>query len=108
MAYYLMQVSYTSEAWVNMVENPQDRLGAVQRAIESLGGKLEGGWMSFGEYDAVVVFQMPDNISAAAFSIAALVGGAVKASKTTPLLTFEEGIKAMKKEADVKYQPPKR
>ena len=108
MAYYLMQGTYSTQAWLNMVENPQDRLEAVQQAIESLGGKLVGGWLAFGEYDVVLILQMPDNVSAAAFSITALAAGAVKATKTTPLMTFEEGVEAMKKEALAKYQPPHR
>lgn len=106
MAYYLMQAAYTNEAWLNMVESPQDRLAAVQQAIESLGGKLVGGWLTFGEYDVVLVLDMPDNVSAAAFSITAMAGGALRATKTTPMMTFEEGIEAMKKEATVRYRPP--
>lgn len=106
MAYYLMQAAYTSEAWLNMVESPQDRLAAVQQAIESLGGKLIGGWLTFGEYDVVLILDMPDNVSAAAFSITAMAGGALRAAKTTPMMTFEEGIEAMKKEATVRYRPP--
>jgi len=49
---------------------------------------------------------MPDNVSAAAFSMAASAGGALKAIKTTPLLTVQEGIEAMRKAADVEYRPP--
>ena len=107
MAYYLVQAAYTSEAWAAMVKNPQNRLDAVRPVIEKLGGKMEGGWLAFGEYDIVAICQMPNNVSAAAFAMAASAGGAVKALKTTPLMTAEEGVEAMKKAARGNYRPPK-
>ena len=59
------------------------------------------------DYDAVVIMQMPDNVSAAAFSLAVAAGGAVRAHKTTPLLTIAEGIEAMKKASGAGYQAPR-
>jgi uncharacterized protein with GYD domain len=78
----------------------------VQKAVEKLGGNLEGFWFAFGDYDVVLVCQMPDNVSAAAFSMAVSAGGALRAAKTTPLLTAEEGIEAMKKAGKSRYEPP--
>ena len=106
MAYYLLQAAYTSEAWAAMVKNPQDRVAAVRPVVERLGGKIEQGWLAFGEYDIVAIFQMPDNVSAAAFSIAASAGGSVRTIKTTPLMTIEEGIAAMKKAGGAGYRAP--
>jgi uncharacterized protein with GYD domain len=108
MARYLMQVAYTPEAWATLVQNPQNRMDAVRPVVERLGGKIEGAWMAFGDYDVIVVTQMPDNVSAAAFSIAATAGGALKACKTTPLLDFEEGVEAMRKASQASYRPPGR
>jgi hypothetical protein len=52
--------------------------------------------------------EAPDNISAAAIAIAVAAGGAVKGIKTTPLLTIDEGIAAIRKasEAAASYRPP--
>jgi uncharacterized protein with GYD domain len=99
MAHYLLQVAYTSEGWAALVKQPQDRLEAVRPVVARLGGSLDHAWLSFGEYDIVALFQMPDNVSAAAFSMALSAAGAVKAVKTTPLMTFAEGIEAMGKAA---------
>ena len=107
MAQYLLQVAYTSEAWANMVKHPQDRIAVVSKVVQNLGGKVIGGWLSFGEYDTVAIFEVPDNTSAAAFSIAVAAGGACKSVKTTPLLTTEEGVEAAKKAAKSGYAPPK-
>ena len=45
-------------------------------------------------------------VSAASFSLAASAGGAVKAIKTTPLLTLGEGIEAMTNAGASPYRPP--
>ena len=107
MAHYLLQVAYTSEAWAAMVKNPQDRMSVVAKAIQHLGGKVEGGWMSFGDYDTVAIMELPDNVSAAAFSMAVAAGGACKSVKTTPLLSTEESMAALKKATSTAYAPPK-
>ena len=106
MASYMVQVAYTPEAWASLVKSPQNRLEAVRPAVENLGGKVEGSWLSFGEYDAVIIAQMPDQVSAAALSIAFAAGGALKACKTTPLMSAEEGLEAMKKASGAGYRPP--
>ncbi len=106
MAYYLVQAAYSTEAWGAMVKNPQNRLEAVQPVAKRLGGTLENAWLAFGEYDVVAIFNMPDNVSAAALSVAATASGALKAIKTTPLLTVEEGIEVMRKAGASGYRAP--
>jgi uncharacterized protein with GYD domain len=105
MPQYLLQVAYNAEGWAALVKNPQDRSEAVRPAIEQLGGRIESFYMTFGEYDLVCIVKMPDNASAAAFSIAAAAGGAVKAIKTTPLMTTQEGVEAMRKAGKSSYRP---
>jgi len=73
-----------------------------------LGGRIESAYYAFGEYDVVGIMEMPDNVSAAALSLAASAGGAMKAIKTIPLMTIEEGIEAMRKAAGSGYRPPGR
>jgi uncharacterized protein with GYD domain len=102
---YLHQVAYTSEAWRNLIAQPQDRLEAVRAPIEKLGGKLLHGWFAFGDYDVVVITEMPDNVSAAAIAIAFGGGGACKSVQTTPLLTQQEAVQAMKKAGESGYRP---
>ena len=106
MAQYLVQVAYTPEAWAALVKNPQNRMQSVGPVVERLGGKVQGAWLTFGEYDTVVIAQLPDNVSAAAFSMAVSAGGACKSCTTTPLMTPEEGIEAMRKAAGAGYRPP--
>ncbi len=107
MAQYLIQASYTSEAWAAQIANPQDRTQILKPVIERLGGKIIQFWLAFGDYDIVGIVELPDNVGAAAFSLAGSAGGAVKAIKTTPLLSIAEGLEAMRKAATCGYQAPK-
>ena len=108
MARYLFQFAYTSESWATQLQNPQNRVAQVTPFVEKLGGRFEWVYYAFGEYDIVGVVELPDNVSAAAFSMAIAAGGAAKAFKTTPLMTVEEGIQAMGKGAEAGYRPPAR
>jgi uncharacterized protein with GYD domain len=105
MAFYLLQVGYTPEAWTALIKSPEDRAAAIKAPVEKLGGRVERFWLSFGDYDIVGVIEMPDSVSAAAFSMAVSAGGACRALKTTPLLTSAEGLDAMKKAATCGYRP---
>jgi uncharacterized protein with GYD domain len=104
MSFYLIQVAYNPEGWQALVKNPQNRVEAVRPAIENLGGKIENAWYSFGDFDVTLILQMPDNVSAAALSIAFASGGALKTVKTTPLLTATEALEAMKRAGGAGYR----
>src|SRR5688572_26259919 len=98
MPLFMYQAAYTPESWAAQIKNPQNRVESVGRqACEAVGGKLIGGWLCFGEYDLVVVADVPDIESMAAIALALGAGGAVKASKTTPLISGAQGIEALKK-----------
>jgi uncharacterized protein with GYD domain len=107
MAYYLIQTAYTPESWEKMIKSPQDRVELVRPAIEGLGGRIEAGYIAFGEYDFATIVEFPDNVSAAAFSISVASKGGLKAFKTTPLMTMTEAQDAMKKAGASTYAPPK-
>ena len=106
MAHYLVQVSYSKEGIGELLANPQDRAAAVRPVIEGMGGKLESFYFAFGEYDVIVVAELPDNATAAALAMA--VGGSpgISSYKTTPLLTMEEAMQAMGKASGTGYRSP--
>lgn len=105
MADYMLQLSYTAAAWAELVKHPENRVKVVKKAVEKLGGKVNGFWFAFGEHDIVGVVEMPDSVSAAAFAIAIAAGGACHRVKTTPLLGIEEGMEALKKAGNTGYKP---
>ena len=106
MTFFLIQVSYTSKSWSNLIKEPQNRLEAMQGIIKELGGKIINAFLAFGDFDVVGILELPNNITAAALSMALMAGGGIKNIKTTPMMTWEDGVKAMKKAKKVSYKPP--
>ncbi len=97
MSFYCHQVSYTKEAWSRLIQNPQDRLEAVRAPIEKLGGKMHTSYFAFRPFDVLAITEFPDEISAAAISMAFAARGAVSHIQTTPLLTAAEALEALRK-----------
>jgi uncharacterized protein with GYD domain len=104
MPVYLHQVAYSREGWQALLAQPQDRIEAVRPAVEKLGGQIKNAWFAFGEYDVVLITEMPDNVSAAAISMAFAGGGACKSVQTTPLMSVEQAINAMRKASESGYR----
>jgi uncharacterized protein with GYD domain len=107
MAFYLIQASYTPEAWAKLAADPTNRIEQVRPAMEKAGIKLVCSYLSFGGEDIVLIADAPDNVHAAGLAIDFAAGGSLKSVKTTPLLTWEEGVAAMKKAAEITYVPKK-
>ena len=106
MAHYLYQVSYNREAWATQLQNPQNVTERIQGPVAELGGNVVGAWYAFGEYDLIILLEMPDNVNMAALAIAFAAGGAVSTAKTTVLMPLEDGMAAMSKAAASTYRPP--
>ena len=104
MAKYLIQASYQSEAAKGILkEGGSSRRTAATKLIKSLGGKVEAMYFSFGDHDAILIADLPDNVTAAAASLAVNASGLVSA-RTTVLLTPEEIDQATQKGGT--YRPP--
>lgn len=107
MPYYLIQASYKETAAKALMARPQDRSGVVKKMVESLGGKLHSFFLSFGDYDVVVIAELPGNEAAVAMGLGSVAGGALSKYHTTVLLSPNEAVGAMKKAKKVAYTPPK-
>ena len=105
MPHYLVQVGYNTSGVAGLVKQPQDRLEKVAPAVEAMGGRIESGYYAFGDHDVVLICEMPDNASAAAFALAVGAGGTVSSSQTTVLLTPDEAVEAMRKAGGSSYAP---
>jgi|SRR5215469_7165030 uncharacterized protein with GYD domain len=101
---YLAVASYTSEGIKGLTKaGGVSRRTVVDKLLKSLGGHLEAFYFAFGENDAYLILDVPDNLTAAAISLAVAGAGATR-MKTIELLTPEEIDQAMKKH--VHYEPP--
>jgi uncharacterized protein with GYD domain len=104
MSKYLIIASYTSEGIKGIKDaGGTARTKAVQQTVESLGGTLESFYFAFGEADAFVTVDLPDNVAAAAIGLAVASTGLV-ATRTVVLLTPSEIDDAGKRK--VGYTPP--
>ncbi len=97
MAKYLIQGSYSVDGIKGVLkEGGTGRRAAVEAATKSMGGKLEAFYYTFGEDDVFGIADIPDNVTAAAFSLIIAATGTVR-TRTTVLLTPEEIDQATKK-----------
>ena len=97
---YLWKASYTAEGARGVAqEGGTSRRDAVRQATESVGGTLEAFYFAFGDDDAYVIADLPDNEAATA--IALTVNGSGRAAvNTVVLMTPEEVDAAAKKNVD--------
>jgi len=105
MALYMYQAAYTPESMAAQIKNPHDRIEAVRPALEAMGIKFLAAGYPFGEYDVLVVYEAPDDTTAASVAMAVAAGGAVKSAKTTRLLTGQEWVESLRKAQGSQYQP---
>lgn len=104
MAKYLIVASYTSEGVKGVIsKGGAARREAVQKMAADLGGQVESFYFAFGEGDAFVIVDLPDNVGAAAIGLAVGASG-MATTRTTVLLTPEEIDRAAA--TTVNYAPP--
>jgi len=104
MAKYLVIASYTAEGMKGVVEKGGTaRREAVEKLLTDLGGTVESFYFAFGDADAYVTVDLPDNIGAAAVGMTVGASGMVSC-RTVVLLTPEEVDRAAK--TKVTYRAP--
>jgi uncharacterized protein with GYD domain len=101
---YLFEATYTAEGVRGLKQaGAASRVAAVSDMCAELGGSVDSFHFAFGDVDAFVVCDLPDDEAAAA---AAFTVGASAATKVTTikLLTVEEADAAISR--SVAYRPP--
>ena len=97
MAKYLIQASYVGEGIKGLLkEGGSARRAAVEKLLASVGGKVDSFYYAFGDTDAYVIVDAPDNVTTAAVALTVAASGLVTI-KSTVLLTPEEVDQATKK-----------
>ena len=101
---FLFEASYTLDGMKGVQSaGGSSRRDMVAKAAESVGGKLEGFYFAFGDADAYVIVDLPDNESATAVALSVNAAGGATV-KTAVLMTPEEVDAAAKR--SVQYRPP--
>ena len=94
---YLIQANYVGEGLKGLLkEGGSSRRATVDKLLGSVGGRVEAFYYAFGDTDAFVIVDVPDNVTAAALSLAINATAAVTV-RITVLLTAEEIDAAAKK-----------
>ena len=106
MALYMVRFGYTPESWAALVKSPENREETVRRMLKESGASLEHIWYAFGDEDGFALIEAPDNVTAAAISLAITSTGAFSSFKTSVLLTQEETLEALEKAGAVSYAAP--
>ena len=83
---YIALLSYTQKGMENIKESPS-RLDKAREAIKSAGGQLKGFYLTMGGYDAVSIFEAPDDAAYAKTILSIASKGNIK---TQTLKAFTE------------------
>ena len=78
---FITQGRYTAEAMRGLLSHPEDRSKQIEKLFAASGGKLLGYYMTFGDYDFLVVSEGPSE-GVATSPIGAAASGEVKHLKT--------------------------
>ena len=83
---YIAFGNWTDQGARAVRESPR-RLDAAKRQIEEMGGRFVGFWMTMGEHDMVLIYEMPDDAVAARFT---LTLGGLGSVRTRTMKAFPE------------------
>ena len=104
MAKYLVEANYVGDGIKGLLkEGGTSRRTAVEAAAKTVGGSVDAFYYAFGETDAYVIIDVPDNVTAAGLALTIAASGVVTL-RTTVLITPEEVDRAVK--ASPNYRPP--
>jgi uncharacterized protein with GYD domain len=97
MPLYMYQASYTAKSMADQLKEPQDPVEVIRPALEELGATIVVAGFPFGEYDVLVVYEAPDDMTAASVAMAVAAAGEVRSGKTTRLLSGQEWLESLRK-----------
>ncbi|HEX2281675.1 MAG TPA: GYD domain-containing protein [Thermomicrobiales bacterium] len=104
---YMVQFSYTQQAWAALTRNPEDRTKVIADLAESMGGRMVSLDYCMGDYDGVVIAELPDDTAVAAVVMTVMNAGHLRVTKTTKLMSAQEMMESLKKAGGVSFAVPR-
>ncbi len=89
-----MLINWTEQG-IRKVKESYDRYSSFRASVEKAGGKLIGGYLTFGEYDYVLIIEAPNDETVMSLVLKVGSYGNVK-TKTLKAFTAEEGREIIK------------
>jgi uncharacterized protein with GYD domain len=90
MPIFITQGRFTREYVRGGLAKPEDRHAALSKLCEQAGGKMLSLHFTLGQYDFMLLTEMPDAKSAAAISLVAAGAGGIEGTATTQAFTTAE------------------
>jgi uncharacterized protein with GYD domain len=94
LSHYILLINWTEQG-INRIKDSSDRFSSFKASVEKAGGKLIGGYYTFGEYDVVVIIEAPNDETVMSLMLKVGSAGNVR-TKTLKAFTAEEGMKIIK------------
>lgn len=89
MPIFITQGRYSRDAIKGMIAKPEDRGPIAAKLVEEAGGRLLAYYVTFGEYDWLIVSEMPGPKEAATVALAAAAGSVTDVKTTLAMTTAE-------------------
>ena len=108
MALFITYASYSQAGIQGLLSKPEDRTGAIQKLLDSVGGKVVAIYNTTGANDIVLVSEAPDGSDAVALAMAVSASGAISKAETVRAWTSDDFESVIKKAAGLTgaYAPP--
>lgn len=97
MPLFMYQASYTAKSMAAQLHEPQDPVETIRPTLEEVGATMLVAAFPFGEYDILIVYEAPDEMTAASVAMAVAATGEVRSGKTTRLLSGQEWLESLRK-----------
>ena len=94
MPIFITQGRYTQQAMKGLVSKPEDRNEEVRQLFDRAGCRLVNYYMTFGEYDFLIISDAPDAKAILSVLAVASAGGGVTHVKTTLAVTTADAKEA--------------
>jgi uncharacterized protein with GYD domain len=91
---YILLINWTQQGISNIKES-SDRYSSFKTSVEKAGGKLIGGYYTFGEYDVIIIIEAPNDEVVMSLMLKVGSAGNVR-TKTLKAFTAEEGMNIIK------------
>jgi uncharacterized protein with GYD domain len=91
---YILLINWTQQG-ISKIKESSDRYNSFKASVEKAGGKVIGGYYTFGEYDVIIIIEAPNDEVVMSMMLKVGSAGNVR-TKTLKAFTAEEGMNIIK------------
>ena len=94
LSHYILLINWTQQG-ISKIKESSERYNSFKASVEKAGGKVIGGYYTFGEYDVIIIIEAPDDEVVMSLMLKVGSAGNVR-TKTLKAFTAEEGMNIIK------------